>query len=282
MVGQKLLSDHHKPASSGYSPCRTLASPEPVSDKGSMSEDCGPVRRNRAHYVCHGPGGQPPALPGSLGEEINSAHEPGVLTSLLCPLASPTPRSAEVQGTSGELGGLRLIKIEPEVLDIIQVTVPDALPTSEEMTDSMPGHLPSEDSGYGMEMLTAKAIGISEPVKVPYSKFLMHPEELFVVRLPEGISLRRPICFGIAKLWKILEASNSIQFVIKRPELLTEGVKEPIVDSQERDSGDPLVDESLKRQGFQGLSKDSSQSLKRTQCKRTIFHTHRNASPTRV
>ncbi|XP_047569848.1 general transcription factor II-I repeat domain-containing protein 1 isoform X5 [Lutra lutra] len=209
-------------------------------------------------------------------------------------------------GTSGELSGLRPIKIEPEDLDIIQVTVPDPSPTSEEMTDSMPGHLPSEDSGYGMEMLTglgrqcpwlpgilcslsekgpgedprpeerpvedshgdvirplrkqvellfntryAKAIGISEPVKVPYSKFLMHPEELFVVGLPEGISLRRPNCFGVAKLRKILEASNSIQFVIKRPELLTEGVKEPITDSQERDSGDPLVDESLKRQGFQ-------------------------------
>ena len=87
---------------------------------------------------------------------------------------------------------------------------------------------------------------------MPYSKFLMYPEELFVVGLPEGISLRRPNCFGIAKLRKILEASNSIQFVIKRPELLTEGVKEPLTDSQERDSGDPLVDESLKRQGFQG------------------------------
>ncbi|XP_028339080.1 general transcription factor II-I repeat domain-containing protein 1 isoform X3 [Physeter macrocephalus] len=174
-------------------------------------------------------------------------------------------------GTSGELGGLRPIKIEPEDLDIIQVTVPDPSPTSEEMTDSMPGHVPSEDSGYGMEMLTdkgpsedprpeerpvedshgdvirplrkqvellfntryAKAIGISEPVKVPYSKFLMYPEELFVVGLPEGISLRRPNCFGIAKLRKILEASNSIQFVIKRPELLTEGVKEPLTDSQE-------------------------------------------------
>uniref|UniRef100_A0A8C0KBK1 GTF2I repeat domain containing 1 n=1 Tax=Canis lupus dingo TaxID=286419 RepID=A0A8C0KBK1_CANLU len=145
-------------------------------------------------------------------------------------------------GTSGELSGLRPIKIEPEDLDIIQVTVPDPSPTSEEMTDSMPGHLPSEDSGYGMEMLTekgpsedprpeerpmedshgdvirplrkqvellfntryAKAIGISEPVKVPYSKFLMYPEELFVVGLPEGISLRRP------------NSSNSIQFVIKR------------------------------------------------------------------
>ncbi|XP_070951409.1 nuclear protein 2-like [Macaca nemestrina] len=28
-VGQKLLSGHRKPASSGCSPCRTLASPEP-------------------------------------------------------------------------------------------------------------------------------------------------------------------------------------------------------------------------------------------------------------
>lgn len=44
----------------------------------------------------------------------------------------------------------------------------------------------------------------------------MHPKELFVLGLPEGISLRRPNCFGIAKLRKILEASNSIQFVIKR------------------------------------------------------------------
>ncbi|XP_021017471.1 general transcription factor II-I repeat domain-containing protein 1 isoform X3 [Mus caroli] len=174
-------------------------------------------------------------------------------------------------GTSGEIGMLRPIKIEPEELDIIQVTVSDPSPTSEEMTDSLPGHLPSEDSGYGMEMPAdkgpseepwseerpaeespgdvirplrkqvemlfntkyAKAIGTSEPVKVPYSKFLMHPEELFVLGLPEGISLRRPNCFGIAKLRKILEASNSIQFVIKRPELLTDGVKEPVLDTQE-------------------------------------------------
>uniref|UniRef100_H0V343 GTF2I repeat domain containing 1 n=1 Tax=Cavia porcellus TaxID=10141 RepID=H0V343_CAVPO len=191
-------------------------------------------------------------------------------------------------GTSGEPSMLRPIKIEPEDLDIIQVTIPDPSPASEEMTDSLPDHLPSEDSGYGMEMAAdkgptedprpeerpvedshgdvirplrkqvellfntryAEAIGISEPVKVPYSKFLMHPEELFVVGLPEGISLRRPNCFGIAKLRKILEASNSIQFIIKRPELLTEGVKEPVTDSQERDSRDPLVDESPRRQGF--------------------------------
>lgn len=32
----------------------------------------------------------------------------------------------------------------------------DPSPTSEEMTDSLPGHLPSEDSGYGMEMPAGK------------------------------------------------------------------------------------------------------------------------------
>jgi transcription initiation factor TFII-I len=75
---------------------------------------------------------------------------------------------------------------------------------------------PSSGWPYSSCVSAAKAIGTSEPVKVPYSKFLMYPEELFVVGLPEGISLRRPNCFGIAKLRKILEASNSIQFVIKR------------------------------------------------------------------
>ena len=60
---------------------------------------------------------------------------------------------------------LRPIKIEPEELDIIQVTVSDPSPTSEEMTDSLPGHLPSEDSGYGMEMPADKG-----PSEEPWSE----------------------------------------------------------------------------------------------------------------
>nr|XP_054416457.1 general transcription factor II-I repeat domain-containing protein 1-like isoform X2 [Pongo abelii]XP_054416458.1 general transcription factor II-I repeat domain-containing protein 1-like isoform X2 [Pongo abelii] len=68
-------------------------------------------------------------------------------------------------GTSGELGWLRPIKIEPEDLDIIAVTVPDPSPTSGEMTDSMPGHLPSEDSGYGMEMLTDSQDDVIWPLR---------------------------------------------------------------------------------------------------------------------
>ncbi|TKS83152.1 General transcription factor II-I repeat domain-containing protein 1 [Collichthys lucidus] len=72
----------------------------------------------------------------------------------------------------------------------------------------------------------AEALGLPEPAKVPYSKFQMYPEDLYVTGLPEGISLRRPNCFGAAKLRKILAASGQIQFVIKRPELLTEQVKQ--------------------------------------------------------
>ncbi|XP_068592674.1 general transcription factor II-I repeat domain-containing protein 1 isoform X3 [Cebidichthys violaceus] len=72
----------------------------------------------------------------------------------------------------------------------------------------------------------ADALGLPEPAKVPYSKFQMYPEDLYVSGLPEGISIRRPNCFGAAKLRKILAASGQIQFVIKRPELLTEQVKQ--------------------------------------------------------
>ncbi|XP_030041645.1 general transcription factor II-I repeat domain-containing protein 1 isoform X5 [Microcaecilia unicolor] len=102
----------------------------------------------------------------------------------------------------------------------------------------------------------AKAIGISEPVKVPYSKFLMYPEDLYVLGLPEGISLRRPNCFGIVKLKKILEASSSIQFIINRPALLADGMKDSGTDSpgalaSDKESHGSPVDETVKRPGFQ-------------------------------
>ncbi|NWU87645.1 GT2D1 protein, partial [Onychorhynchus coronatus] len=210
---------------------------------------------------------------------------------------SSTDSSTSWSCTSGELGGIREIKIEPDEQDIIQITVPDRSPGLDEMHDPVPTHMASEESSYILETVAekgpseesrreerqmegsdgigdvlshlrkqveilfnsryAKAIGISEPVKVPYSKFLMYPEDLFVVGLPEGILLRRPNCFGIAKLKKILQASNNIQFVIKRPELLAEGIKEPVSDSpaakaaSERDSSEMLMEDTVKRQGFQ-------------------------------
>lgn len=105
----------------------------------------------------------------------------------------------------------------------------------------------------------AEALGLPEPAKVPYSKFQMYPEDLCVTGLPEGISLRRPNCFGAAKLRKILAVSSQIQFIIKRPELLTEQVKQempsiPICDSElDPKDGTPLTEDTAaisKRPGF--------------------------------
>ncbi|PIN99122.1 hypothetical protein AB205_0052930, partial [Aquarana catesbeiana] len=128
----------------------------------------------------------------------------------------------------------------------------------------------------------AKAIGASHPVKVPYSKFLMYPDDLFVMGLPDGVSFRRPNCFGITKLRRILEYSNDIHFVIKRqwrrqhpradgniawgvntagfqdrPELISEGLKDCIQDSpgplgvNDKDCHNSLSDET-QRPNFQG------------------------------
>ncbi|NXY82344.1 GT2D1 protein, partial [Alcedo cyanopectus] len=233
---------------------------------------------------------EPSSPPGEISPEPHRGAVldlVGISQASSRPLAIAFPYLSSPAGTSGELGGIRQIKIEPDELDIIQITVPDRSPGSDEMQDPVPTHVASEESSYILETVAekgpseesrheekqmegsdgigdvlshlrkqveilfntryAKAIGISEPVKVPYSKFLMYPEDLFVVGLPEGILLRRPNCFGIAKLKKILQASNNIQFVIKRPELLAEGVKEPA----ERDSSEALLEDAVKRQGFQ-------------------------------
>ncbi|KAK6317385.1 hypothetical protein J4Q44_G00127850 [Coregonus suidteri] len=103
----------------------------------------------------------------------------------------------------------------------------------------------------------AEALGLPEPAKVPYSKFQMYPEELCVTGLPEGVAFRRPNCFGAAKLRKILAVGSQIQFVIKRPELLTDQVKlEPppfLACDSDLDSKDALTEDAgaeSKRPGF--------------------------------
>uniref|UniRef100_A0A3B5MUY2 Uncharacterized protein n=1 Tax=Xiphophorus couchianus TaxID=32473 RepID=A0A3B5MUY2_9TELE len=116
-------------------------------------------------------------------------------------------------GPSGDGAPLRRIKTEPPDGDIIQVTVPAGCLSLNYFRFASP----------------AEALGLPEPAKVPYSKFQMYPEDLYVTGLPEGISLRRPNCFGAAKLRKILAVSGQIQFFIKRPELLAEQVKQEIV-----------------------------------------------------
>ncbi|XP_054482563.1 LOW QUALITY PROTEIN: general transcription factor II-I repeat domain-containing protein 1 [Anoplopoma fimbria] len=102
----------------------------------------------------------------------------------------------------------------------------------------------------------ADALGLPEPATVPYSKFQMYPEDLYVSGLPEGISIRRPNCFGAGKLRKILAASSQIQFVIKRPELLTEQVKQEMPSM-------PICDPELDANDAALLTEDSAAGSKR-------------------
>ncbi|NXY11483.1 GT2D1 protein, partial [Pteruthius melanotis] len=53
--------------------------------------------------------------------------------------------------TSGELGGIRQIKVEPDELNIIQITVPDRSPGPVEMHEPVPTHMASEESRYILE-----------------------------------------------------------------------------------------------------------------------------------
>ncbi|CAH2222845.1 general transcription factor II-I repeat domain-containing 1 isoform X3 [Pelobates cultripes] len=202
----------------------------------------------------------------------------------------------EPAGTSGEQNGVKHIKMEPEDQDIIQITVPEHTFHSDETSECITNHIKSEEPSYILDSGTvcengsiencrnenkhldgigdlirqlrkqvenafntkyAKAIGAPEPVKVPYSKFLMYPEDLFVLGLPEGISFRRPNCFGISKLRRILESIDDIQFVVKRLDLISDGLKDCLVDgpgtqgTSNKDCHDPVIDDTSKRHTFQ-------------------------------
>ncbi|NXU39498.1 GTF2I factor, partial [Drymodes brunneopygia] len=71
-----------------------------------------------------------------------------------------------------------------------------------------------------------EAMGLSEPVKVPYALFESFPEVFYVEGLPEGVPFRQPSTFGIPRLEKILRNKLKIRFIIKKPEMLEAAVKE--------------------------------------------------------
>uniref|UniRef100_A0A3Q2XSK4 GTF2I repeat domain containing 1 n=1 Tax=Hippocampus comes TaxID=109280 RepID=A0A3Q2XSK4_HIPCM len=133
-------------------------------------------------------------------------------------------------GPSADCLPVKRIKTEPPDGDIIQVTVPAAQTSGEFIQHEVRYVRAGPPSSYVLFGLicfstwrfptfccSAEALGLPEPAKVPYSKFQMYPEDLFVTGLPEGIALRRPNCFGAAKLRKILAAASHIRFVIKTP-----------------------------------------------------------------
>ncbi|NXC62139.1 GTF2I factor, partial [Aleadryas rufinucha] len=79
-----------------------------------------------------------------------------------------------------------------------------------------------------------EALGLSEPVKVPYALFESFSESFYVEGLPEGVPFRQPSTFGIPRLEKILRNKSKIKFVIKKPEMLEEAVKESSASSPKR------------------------------------------------
>ncbi|NWI83182.1 GTF2I factor, partial [Dryoscopus gambensis] len=79
-----------------------------------------------------------------------------------------------------------------------------------------------------------EALGLSEPVKVPYALFESLPEVFYVEGLPEGVPFRQPSTFGIPRLEKILRNRSKIRFVIKKPEMLESAVKEGSARSPQR------------------------------------------------
>ncbi|XP_039612565.1 general transcription factor II-I repeat domain-containing protein 1 [Polypterus senegalus] len=209
---------------------------------------------------------------------------------------SPTESCETVLGMPVEGSTVKKIKSEPTDGDIIQVTVADVGISSDEpvsdrgtmddgvcMQDPIAGegadeelrspNAPRTSEDDLGEMLIhlrkqvealfnakyAEALGVQDPVRVPYSKFQMYPDDLSVAGLPESMSFRRPNCFGVAKLRRILAASDNIHFIIKRPELLIEGLKQELTPQSHSnsvvdvDSKDIVMDEvptSAKRPGY--------------------------------
>ncbi|XP_023794829.1 general transcription factor II-I isoform X6 [Cyanistes caeruleus] len=71
-----------------------------------------------------------------------------------------------------------------------------------------------------------QALGLSEPVRVPYALFDSFPEDFYVEGLPEGVPFRQPATFGIPRLEKILRNKSKIKFILKKPEMVEEAIKE--------------------------------------------------------
>uniref|UniRef100_A0A3B4G0S0 GTF2I repeat domain containing 1 n=1 Tax=Pundamilia nyererei TaxID=303518 RepID=A0A3B4G0S0_9CICH len=179
------------------------------------------------------------SIPPTTAELVSNPHSSST-SACVSPLA-------ECEAPSGDCIPLRRIKTEPPDGEIIQVTVPIG-----EMILQLRRQVESIFS------IKYEALGLPEPTKVPYSKFQMYPEDLYVTGLPEGISIRRPNCFGAAKLRKILAASSQIQFVIK-PELLAEQVKQEMpsipIELDAKDAA-PVTEDTAavsKRPGFSCL-----------------------------
>uniref|UniRef100_UPI00398F39CF general transcription factor II-I-like isoform X6 n=1 Tax=Pristiophorus japonicus TaxID=55135 RepID=UPI00398F39CF len=95
----------------------------------------------------------------------------------------------------------------------------------------------------------SEALGVSEPVRVPYALFESHPDDFYIEGLPDGVPFRRPSTFGIPRLEKILRAKSKIKFIIKKPDIFQTALQEAAKRPQTRS---------------QTSSEDKSQEVKKT------------------
>ncbi|KAM9846543.1 general transcription factor II-I repeat domain-containing protein 1 [Aulostomus maculatus] len=247
----ELLSNPHSSRS-------TSACVSPLADcEAGPSGDCIPLKRIKTEP----PDGEiiqvtvPEA--GTSGEEPSESVAEPVLAASCPATASPSAPSAVPSAAHHPMENHTAEALSPNATPLCIRRPSEAGSLAEDIGEMILQLRRQVENLFSIKY--AEALGLPEPAKVPYSKFQMYPEDLFVTGLPEGISLRRPNCFGAAKLRKILAASSQIQFVIKTPKLLTEQVKQempsiPICDS-ELDAKDaaPGTEDSAavsKRPGF--------------------------------
>ncbi|XP_043910083.1 general transcription factor II-I isoform X2 [Protopterus annectens] len=96
-----------------------------------------------------------------------------------------------------------------------------------------------------------EALGLSEPVKVPFALFESYPDDFYVEGLPEGVPFRRPSTFGIPRLEKILRNKAKIKFIIKKPEMLETAITEPTANDS---SGEGITNASDTAIGVEDLN----------------------------
>ncbi|XP_050181837.1 general transcription factor II-I isoform X21 [Myiozetetes cayanensis] len=93
-----------------------------------------------------------------------------------------------------------------------------------------------------------EALGLSEPVQVPFSLFESFPELFYVEGLPEGVPFRQPSTFGIPRLEKILRNKSKIKFIIKKPKMLEAAIKESSARSPQNDESERLSKAEMAKQ----------------------------------
>lgn len=95
----------------------------------------------------------------------------------------------------------------------------------------------------------AQALGLSEPVKVPYPVFESNPEFLYVEGLPEGIPFRSPTWFGIPRLERIVRGSAKIKFIVKKPQLVAPHIPAELANKINVEAVQNLAKEQDSREG---------------------------------